>query len=346
MKIISSTDPLPRNRLSSNRSAPVLLLLPGQGAQRTSMGSALYGAEPTFTAAMDDVFERMGTEGRNIRSDWLGRNTCVPLDDTTRAQPLLFAVNRAVGLTIAAHGLPPALLLGHSIGELAAACLADVFDIDLAAQLLLARAAATVDTPPGGMIAVAAAAADLTDLTQRNNSQSDLAIAAVNGQRQTVLSGTADALTRARLWLSDAGLVFRDVAARQPFHSPMMNSAVPRLARVLAGTCLRPPTIPIQSTRTGRLVSDREATTPEFWAGQVATPVLFWAALDAALNSGAWTVVESSPSPELAVAADRHRSVRQGRSTVHALPLPGPGICPNAWIDRIEALASHLQAAA
>src|SRR2546423_1023584 len=137
-------------------SRPIALLLPGQGAQHPGMAVELYGADAGFTTAMDEFFDLMGTEGARLRADWLSDHPSVPLDDASRAQPLLFALGYALGRGLAEQGVRASVLLGHSVGELAAAALAGVYDPPGAARIMLARSAAMATAPPGGLLAVAA----------------------------------------------------------------------------------------------------------------------------------------------------------------------------------------------
>ncbi|WP_203612753.1 acyltransferase domain-containing protein, partial [Amycolatopsis sp. SID8362] len=117
----------------------LVLLLPGQGSQYPGMAVALYEREPVFAAAADEFFAAMGPEGKLVRDDWLGDSPGVPIDDGLRAQPLLFAIGYGIGRVLLDRGLRPARLIGHSVGELAAAALAGVFDLAAAGRILAAR---------------------------------------------------------------------------------------------------------------------------------------------------------------------------------------------------------------
>jgi [acyl-carrier-protein] S-malonyltransferase len=140
------------------------LLFPGQGAQHAAMAAGLYGWEPAFTVAMDEFFETLGADGARLRSDWLELSHDLPIDDIRRSQPLLFAIGHALGRMVLSWGVSPRALLGHSVGELAAATLAGVFALADAARLIQQRTETFARTPAGGMLAVAGSAHDLEPL--------------------------------------------------------------------------------------------------------------------------------------------------------------------------------------
>lgn len=140
-----------------------VLLLPGQGAQRERMAAGLYEAREEFTAPMDEFFGRLGTTGSRLRSAWLRPAPNPELDESAVAQPLLLAVGHALGRAVGAATEPPALLLGHSVGELAAACLAGVFDPADIGALAAARSRSLEGTGYGGMLAVAASEGQLAE---------------------------------------------------------------------------------------------------------------------------------------------------------------------------------------
>ena len=309
------------------RDRPVALLLPGQGSQHPGMATGLYGHVPVFTAVMDEFFELLRREGEELRRDWLSDSPRVPLDDASRAQPLLFAVAYALGRTLLDHGVRPTVLLGHSVGELAAAALAGVFDLADAAWLMSARSAALADTRPGGMLAVAARPEQLTALlaTGPGVDPDRPVVGALNAPAQTVLSGLEPQLSAAEETLREAGLTARRVPALQAFHCPALGKAADVFEAAFDAVTLRPPSVRIWSTRTARPVRAREATDGGFWAQQLVAPVLFWPALDDLLRHGDFTLVETGPGQGLSTLARRHPQVRARRSAVVPLLPPRAG---------------------
>ncbi|WP_406636049.1 acyltransferase domain-containing protein [Amycolatopsis sp. WGS_07] len=296
---------------------PVALLLPGQGSQHHGMAVPLYGYEPVFSEQMDAFFADLGTVGGRLRSAWLSDDPDTPIHDAALAQPLLFAIGHALGRTLIAHGVRPAALLGHSIGELAAAALAGVFDRRAAAAIMRGRLAAMADAAPGEMYAAGASAEKVEPYLSPA-----VAIGAINGPAVTVLSGPRPQLAAVADRLASEGIRGLSVPADLPFHSPKMAAVVPRFEQAFDRVPLHAPAVPIYSTRTAAPIGPDEARTPGFWAGQLATPVLYWPALCALLRSGDYTLVEAGPGGMLSVLARRHPAVRRGTSA--ALPLLPP----------------------
>ncbi|WP_165984153.1 acyltransferase domain-containing protein [Streptomyces sp. YIM 98790] len=317
---------------------PVVVLLPGQGAQHPGMAVELYGTEPGFTESMDRFFAFMGDEGRRLREDWLAGEPSVPLDDASRAQPLLFAVGYALATALRKRGLRPAAFLGHSVGELAAAALAGVFTLQEAAALMRARSAAMATAPPGGMLAVAATREQAESCLDARARADGMAVAAVNAPRQVVLAGPEPRLSLVAAELRDRGVMCRRVRSRQPFHCPAVAGAGELFEAGFAGIRLRRPHTPVWSTRTARPVQDGEALSAGFWARQLDAPVLFWPALDALLSEGEFLLVEAGPGKALSMPVRRHPAVRGGRSAVVPVLPAGAGGTLRAWHDALLTL--------
>jgi acyl transferase domain-containing protein len=295
----------------------VALVFPGTGAQHAGMAAGLYGVEPVFTEAIDEVLAAFGAHAAVLRDEWL---TGRPIDHVTRSTPLLFAVDYALGRLVLSWGVRPAALLGHSIGEIAAATLAGVFEPAEIARIIAARVHHLAAAPAGSMLAVAAGPQDVAPYLG-----GDLVVGAVNGPRQVVLSGTTAPLTAARTALERDGWICRAVPALSPFHSPAMAGVARRGAALFTGIVPRPPRVPLYSAYLGRRMTAGDAADLGFWIGQPAAPVLFWPALDALLGDGGFHLVETGPGDGLTTLARRHPAVRAGRSTVDALlPYPRP----------------------
>lgn len=357
-----------------------VLLLPGQGAQRERMAAGLYGAREEFTAPMDEFFGRLGTTGSRLRSAWLRPAPNPELDESAVAQPLLLAVGHALGRAVGAAAEPPALLLGHSVGELAAACLVGVFDPADIGALAAARSRALEGTGHGGMLAVAAPEGQLAEElggfgdglavgADRAVAGADglavgadgvpvagvadraafagVAVAALNGPRQTVLAGPREALAAVEQHLRDRGILVRALRSGHAFHSPVMAGAALRFGEALAGFGPRAPRAAagtVVSTRTGVAVTEDQARDPHFWGGQLAAPVRYWPALRELLDTlgrrPGLLLLDGSADRSLSAPARHHPAVRDGASEV--VPLLAVGRDAGGPADaRVFAEALH-----
>jgi len=305
------------------RRRPVALIFPGQGAQHPRMGAGLYRQQPVFTAALDLVLDLYGRDGPAIKDDWLSPSPALDLDDVRRAQPLLFAVDWALGRMVLAWGVRPAALLGHSVGEVAAAALAGVFGVADAVTMMRDRIGRLTGQPAGGMLAVAAGAEEVRPYLDR--ADGEVVVGAVNAPRQVMLAGLDEPLRRVEDALRAGGYGCRRARATTAFHSPAIAAALTGSRDVMAGLGLHPPTVPLFSGYTGGLLAAATATDPAFWADQPAQPVLFGPALDALLAGDDYLMVEAGPSESLAALARRHPRVRSGAAGVTALLPARPG---------------------
>ncbi|MDH6132412.1 [acyl-carrier-protein] S-malonyltransferase [Kitasatospora sp. MAA4] len=302
------------NRADIRPARDVALLFPGQGAQQRHMARGLYRRRADFRDRMDEVFDAWGPGAAELRDDWLAEHPGVDLDALEHAQPLLFAVDWALGRTVLDWGVRPVALLGHSVGEVAAAALAGVFTLQEAAGLMADRVAQLADTPAGGMLAVHASAEQLSGYLG-----ADVVVGAVNGPRQVLLAGPQEPLDAAERRLRADGFTCRRARAGKPFHSPALAAAAELALPGLVGLPLRPPQLPLHSAYRPGPMSARTATDPCFWARQPAAPVLFGPALDGLLAARDVLLLEAGPGQGLTGLARRHPAVTSGRSAV--LPL-------------------------
>ncbi|VVJ19506.1 Modular polyketide synthase [Amycolatopsis camponoti] len=256
-------------------------LFTGQGAQRAGMGLELAAAFPAFS----EVFDLVAAE--------LDKHLDVPLktvlgsDDTGYTQPALFAVEVAVFRLLESWGVQPDYLLGHSIGELAAAHVAGVLSLEDACTLVTARARLMQALPTGGaMVAVAAAEADVVPLLTEG-----VSIAAVNGPSSVVLSGDEDAV----LALASNFSKTTRLKVSHAFHSALMEPMLADFAFIARNLTYRTPEIPIVST----VSPDADLTSPEYWVSQVRDAVRFADGIRTLLDAGVTTFVEVGPSAVL-----------------------------------------------
>lgn len=240
-------------------------LFSGQGTQFPGMATELYETSAVFRDAFDGVDATM--------SPYLGARILEVMNDeainrTEFAQPAIFALQYAQAQVLLRLGAEPAWLLGHSIGEYAAAAVAEVLSLDDACRLVVARGRLMQQLPAGGgMLAVRATAGDVAGF--------NLDLAAVNGPSEVVLSGATEAIEDAARTLEHAGITVRRLNVSHAFHSRLMEPVTTAFASVAAACSYQLPAFPIFSTLHGRMLRDDEPMDADYWTAHVRATVRF-----------------------------------------------------------------------
>ncbi|MFJ1597416.1 acyltransferase domain-containing protein [Streptomyces sp. NPDC088261] len=323
--------------VSEQPAPPVALMFAGQGAQHPRMAAGLYGREETFSRWMDRSFTLFGDDGDRLRAEWLAPEPSPLYDDVSVAQPLLYAVNHALGRMVLGWGVRPVAMLGHSVGELVAATLAGVIDFADGIRLMRGRIELFAATPPGGMLAVAAAVDEVAEVLGE-----EVHLAALNAPRQLLLAGESAPLADAATRLTAKGLVWREVLARQAFHSPVVAPAVTASLPDWEAAPLRSPALTVYSAYTCGVLTDGEALDPRFWAEQASSTVHFAPTLSALLADHDCRLLEAGPGNSLSALARRQPTVAAGRSTVLSLLPPG-GLGDEADLRAVETVRRLLR---
>lgn len=283
-----------RSRSLAAERYAVGFLFSGQGSQYAGVGAELYRGQPVFRECVDyccDVLRAMiETDLRELllRRDGGAEEANQRLTETEIAQPALFVLEYALASLWREWGITPGMMLGHSIGEYTAACLAGVFSLEDALKLVAVRGKLMQAQPRGAMLAVALPENQLSPMIE-----DAIALAAVNAADQCVLAGPEDAIERLLARLAGRGIACRRLRTSHAFHSWMMEPVVAPFAAAVAAVQLHAPSVPFVSNLTGEWITAPQATDPEYWAQHLRRTVAF--------DSGVATLRAKSPSVLLEV---------------------------------------------
>jgi acyl transferase domain-containing protein/acyl carrier protein len=282
------------------RERPIVFLFPGQGTQYVDMARELYERETAFREHLDECFELLHPHTNfDLRTllyppEAERAETSSALTRTAIAQPALFAVEYALARLWVRWGIEPRAMIGHSIGEYVAACLAGVFTLAEALQLVALRGALLDSLPPGAMLAVPLSESESHALLKRG-----LSLAAVNGPSTCVLSGSLEDVVQLERQLATRGLLCRRLATSHAFHSAMMEPAVAPFVERCRQVDLHAPQIPYISNVTGTWITPDEATNPEYWGRHLRQTVRFAAGARTLLQDPDGIFLEVGPGHTL-----------------------------------------------
>jgi acyl transferase domain-containing protein len=298
----------------------VAFMFPGQGTQFVSMGRELYQTEPAFREQLEQCCELLRPHLKlDLRDVLYPSETSVEtathlLQQTAITQPALFVVEYALAKLWMAWGVHPTAMIGHSIGEYVAACLAGVFSLEEVLVLLAARGRLMQHLPGGAMLAVLAPQQEVQPLLGDR-----LSLAAVNAPFLCVVSGPTDAVEGLESALTAKGRHCRRVQTCHAFHSEMMEPILESFAEHVSAVHLKPPKIPYLSNVTGTWITAAEATSPRYWAQQLRHTVRFAEGLDELWKEPDRILLEVGPGQTLSSFAKRHRDTASGQIVLCSL---------------------------
>src|SRR6266480_1526225 len=331
---LQSTDSSQLLRMhQTHRGREVAFLFPGVGEQYAGMAQGLYEQEQAFREVVDhccgvlqmqvglnlrevlfprelqgSISKRNGTA--NSRMDLralLGRNgqnpqaSTVHLKDTAVAQPAVFVIEYALAQLLQAWCIRPQAMLGYSLGEYVAACLAGVFSLEDALALVARRAQLIAQLPEGAMLAVA-----LSQDAVQLFLDEQVCLAAATGLNTCVLAGPVEAIEQLEMRLEEQEIVTRRVETKHAFHSTMLEPLRKSVQELVSGFALNEPQIPYISNVTGTWITNEQATNPAYWASQMCQPVRFAEGVCHLLEEHERVLVEVGPGQSLSAFVKQH----------------------------------------
>ncbi len=287
----------------SSPAAPIFLFA-GQGTYQGDMGWELYNSEPAFREAFDACNQILVTNHQvDLHQTLWGSaphgGPTPELTETRVAQPALFVVEYALVQLWGAYGVTPGSMIGHSLGEFVAACIAGVFSLDDALALVVARGEVMQRAPAGSMLVVSSSAESVAA-----HLQGDVGLAAINGPESVVLTGPSNALSALVVEFGRANVDCSLLPVKHAFHSTLMDTASQEFASAVAQVDRQRPRIPFASNVTGTWIRDEEAIDPQYWARHIRRTVMFLAGMEVLAASGS-LAIEIGPGNSVAPLAAR-----------------------------------------
>ncbi|WP_414542079.1 SDR family oxidoreductase [Nostoc sp. CCY0012] len=291
---------------------PVAFMFSGQGTQYVDMGRELYETEPIFREQIDNccrlLTPHLGIDLRDLLYPDAAQNQEVEkqLKQTAMAQPALFVVEYALAQLWMAWGIHPQVMIGHSIGEYVAACLAGVFSLEDALFVVAMRGRLMQQVPAGAMLAVPLSQAELQPLLTE-----ELTIAVYNTPSLCVVAGPVSSIEQLQHQLRDKGVECRLLHTSHAFHSPMMSPIVEPFNQLLQTVKLNPPKIPFLSNVSGTWITTAEATDPNYWAKHLRQPVRFSEGVTELVKQPERILLEVGPGRALSSLIKQHQANEQ-----------------------------------
>ncbi|GGU47401.1 hypothetical protein GCM10010211_09110 [Streptomyces albospinus] len=297
-----------------------VFLFPGQGTQFPGMSHGLYTADPGFAADIDRSARLLRADlGLDLRDVLYGTAAqAARLTSTEVAQPALFATEYALARLLLRWGVEPDDMVGHSVGEFTAACVAGVLPLEDALHLVALRGRLMREQPPGTMLSIEASEEAVAPLLPPG-----VSVAAVNAPALCVAAGPEERVATLERALAGAGVAARRLHTSHAFHSAMMDPVVGPLTEAVRGVALAPCERPFVSGVTGEPITSEQATDPAYWGGHARRPVRFADAVRTAASKGRTALVEVGPGTTLSTLARATLAGRRGISTVRTMRRPG-----------------------
>lgn len=304
-------------------------LFTGQGSLQANVAATLHATLPEFAAIMEHccVLSKQWLP-YDLREVLLNTPVSIDINHTTYAQPALFVYEYALAKWLLNIGLKPAFLLGHSLGEYVAACLAEVMSLEDALMLVCQRAMLFSKLPNNGsMLAIAASSAVVESFI---NNFDDLVIALKNGPEQIVVSGTNEAIVACQLYCQEKNLRCKKIATSHAFHSPLIEPIADEFEKIANQINYKPAKIPIISNVTGKEIQEGQINAA-YWRQHMLKTVEFHQGIESIIEKGIELFIEIGPKPLL---------TSQMQAAYDAVALPAISDTNQPWVGLLNTLGT------
>ena len=275
----------------------LLFLYTGQGSQYLSMGKQLYETSPIFRKSLKSCAAEIDRYiDRPLLSVLFGKDDRI-LNNTRFTQPAIYAIQFALGKLWLSWGIKPDAVVGHSVGEFAAACMAGIFSMEEGARLISERARLMSSLPAGGGMAALMIPRETAEQYIEPYTD-DISIAACNGPDNTVVSGKSQVLSKLYKRLDKEKILYRELKVSHAFHSALMDPILEEFREVAGDIQLVAPHIPIISDVSGDLGGD-EMLESKYWSEHIRKPVQFYDSMKTTKKIGCTVYLEIGPNPVL-----------------------------------------------
>ncbi len=302
----------------------ILFMFPGQGSQYVDMGRDLYGTEPFFRHQVDRCFQILEQrQGLHLKTllypppGEISEEDGQKINRTEITQPLLFIIEYALARLLVEWGIRPDAMIGHSIGEYAAACLSGVFSLEDALALVSLRGRLMQRVAPGAMVSVALPVEKVTPFLNDG-----LSVAAVNGPGRCVISGPFERVERLERQLEAEGIDNKRLYTSHAFHSQMMNPVLAEFGEAVRERKTNAPQIPFISNITGKPITPAEAMSPGYWATHIRETVRFADGIGELLKEENAVFIEVGPGNVLSTFTRQQREKNSRQAVVNLVRRP------------------------
>ncbi|MEO1619895.1 MAG: beta-ketoacyl synthase N-terminal-like domain-containing protein [Cyanobacteria bacterium J06632_3] len=303
-----------------------VFLFSGQGSQHINMAKGLSKTQPVFRQSLERCAEILSGEGIDLFAllypeTETNETSQQTLQQTANAQPALFAIEYALAQLWMSWGVKPTAMLGHSLGEYVAACLAGVFDLETALKLVQLRGQLMQKMPSGAMLSVGLSTDDIQPWLNE-----EITLSVSNGPALCVVSGREDSVDSLQARLEEETISCQRLHTSHAFHSPMMDEAIAPFTKAVSQALgqgqLHPPTLPFISNVTGTWITPEEATSSEYWGRHLRQTVRFSEGIQTLLQLNEPVFIEVGPGNTLTKLAKQHFNLSASSLAISSLPHP------------------------